>query len=349
MATTVKEPPSSPKKVNRVGLQMTDYKGKPSTLCNGCGHDAISSQLIKALYELGIEPHRVAKLSGIGCSSKTPAYFLSRSHGFNAVHGRMPSIATGTMLANRNLLAVAVSGDGDTASIGIGQFVHVVRRNLPMVYIVENNGVYGLTKGQFSATADVGSKLKSGVVNELPPIDLCAMAVELGASYVARSFAGDPKQLVPLMEGAMAHKGTAVLDIISPCVTFNNHPGSTKSYSLWKEHEELIHEVGFVPFFEQIEVEYEEGSTVEVELHDGSRILLKKLERDYDPTDRRRALQLLLNSDHNEFLTGLIYVDPKRKNFLDLLNLVDEPLAILPMEKTRPPREVLEEVMESLK
>ncbi|HLE21545.1 MAG TPA: 2-oxoacid:ferredoxin oxidoreductase subunit beta [Vicinamibacteria bacterium] len=347
---TVKESPPPQKKVNRIGLTVADYKGKPSTLCDGCGHDAISSQLTKAFFELGIQPYQVAKLSGIGCSSKTPAYFLGKSHGFNGVHGRMPSLAAGTVLANRTLRVVGVSGDGDTASIGIGQFVHLLRRNLPIVYIVENNGVYGLTKGQFSATADLGSKLKTGVVNELPPIDLCTLAVELGATYVARSFAGDPKQLVALLEGALSHKGTSVLDIISPCVTFNNHPGSTKSYTWGKEHEEMLHEVGFVPYFEQINVDYEEGSALEVALHDGSRIVLKKLERDYDPTDRTCALSLLREaSEKGQFLTGLVYVDPERENFLELLDLVEEPLALLPMERLRPPQEALDEVMESLK
>ena len=347
---TVKESPPPQRKVNRIGLTVADYKGKPSTLCDGCGHDAVSSQLTKAFFELGIQPYQVAKLSGIGCSSKTPAYFLGKSHGFNGVHGRMPSLAAGTVLANRTLRVVGVSGDGDTASIGIGQFVHLLRRNLPIVYIVENNGVYGLTKGQFSATSDLGSKLKTGVVNELPPIDLCTLAVELGATYVARSFAGDPKQLVALLEGALSHKGTSVLDIISPCVTFNNHPGSTKSYTWGKEHEEMLHEVGFVPYFEQINVDYEEGSALEVALHDGSRIVLKKLERDYDPTDRTCALSLLREaSEKGQFLTGLVYVDPERENFLELLDLVEEPLALLPMERLRPPQEALDEVMESLK
>ncbi len=297
---TVTERPGPPKKTNRIGLALLDYKGQPSTLCSGCGHDSISSQLTKAFYELGVHPHQVAKLSGIGCSSKTPAYFLGKSHGFNGVHGRMPSVATGTVLANRNLRVVGVSGDGDTASIGVGQFVHLMRRNLPMVYIVENNGVYGLTKGQFSATADLGSKLKTGVVNDLPAIDLCTMAVELGATYVARSFAGDPKQVLALLEGALSHKGTAVLDIISPCVTFNNHPGSTKSYTWGKEHEEMLHEVDFVPYFEQIQVDYEKGTAIEVELHDGSRIVLKKLDRSYDPTDARRALDLLRGAMENQ-------------------------------------------------
>ena len=350
MSTSVKEPPTPPKRVNRLGLPQTAYKGKPSTLCKGCGHDSISSQLIKALYEYGVEPHRVAKLSGIGCSSKTPAYFLSQSHGFNTVHGRMPSVATGTVLANRDLIAVGVSGDGDTASIGVGQFLHLLRRNLPVVYIVENNGVYGLTKGQFSATADLGSKLKTGVVNELPPIDLCGMAVELGATYVARSFAGDPKQVVTLLKGAFAHNGTAVLDIISPCVTFNNHAGSTKSYTWGKENEEVIHEIDFVPFFDEIEVEYDEGTTKEVRMHDGSHIVLKKLDMDYDPTDRRRANELLLQAhDAQHFLTGLLYVDTEKENFLELLGMVEEPLATLPLEKIRPPKEALDEIMESLK
>jgi len=350
MATTTSQPPAPSKKVNRLNLAQADYKGKPSTLCKGCGHDSISSQLIKAFYEYGVEPHRVAKLSGIGCSSKTPAYFLNRSHGFNAVHGRMPSVATGSVLANRDLVAVGVSGDGDTASIGIGQFVHLLRRNLPIVYIVENNGVYGLTKGQFSATADLGSKLKTGVINDLPAIDLCSLAVELGATYVARSFAGDPKQVVALLKGAFGHNGTAVIDIISPCVTFNNHAGSTKSYSWGKENEELIQEVDFIPFFEEIDVDYEEGSVMNVELHDGSHVVLKKLERDYDPTNRRRALDLLLDSDEKEeFLTGLIYLDTEKKNLIDLLNVVDEPLATLPLERTRPPQSALDEIMDALK
>lgn len=350
MATTVDVPAPKKKKTNRVGLQLIDYKGRPSTLCKGCGHDAISSQLIKAFYEYGIEPHRVAKMSGIGCSSKTPTYFLGQSHGFNAVHGRMPSVTTGAVLANRDLIAVGVSGDGDTASIGVGQFVHLLRRNLPVVYLVENNGVYGLTKGQFSATADMGSKLKSGVINDLPAIDLCGLAVQLGASYVARSFAGDPKQLVTLIKGAFAHNGTAVLDVISPCVTFNNHAGSTKSYDWGREHEELLHEVGFVPHFDPIEIDYEEGTAKEVVLHDGSTIVLKKLERDYDPTDRETALDMLLRTDRKQqFVTGLIYVDPDKPSFIDLLDMDDMPLSHLPVEKLRPPKSVLDEIMESLK
>ena len=339
---------SRPRKVNRLGLTPTDYKGKPSTLCKGCGHDAISSQLIRAFFESDVRPHQVAKLSGIGCSSKTPAYFLNHSHGFNAVHGRMPSVATGAVLANRRLVAVGVSGDGDTASIGIGQFVHLVRRNLPLIYIVENNGVYGLTKGQFSATADENAALRSGEVNRLPNIDLCGMAIELGATYVARSFAGDPKQLVALLRGALAHNGTAVLDILSPCVTFNNHAGSTKSYTWGKDNEEPIHILDFVPAMDQIEVEYEEGTDQDVQLHDGSWVRLRKLEREYDPTDRRVAQELIIEANEkNLFVTGLLYLDTSKRTFFDSLELCDEPLALLDEEQLRPPPEVLDEVVAS--
>ncbi|MDE2882971.1 MAG: 2-oxoacid:ferredoxin oxidoreductase subunit beta [Acidobacteriota bacterium] len=339
---------SRPRKVNRLGLTPSDYKGKPSTLCKGCGHDAISSQLIRAFFESDVRPHQVAKLSGIGCSSKTPAYFLNHSHGFNAVHGRMPSVATGAVLANRQLVAVGVSGDGDTASIGIGQFVHLVRRNLPLIYIVENNGVYGLTKGQFSATADENAALRSGEVNRLPNIDLCGMAIELGATYVARSFAGDPKQLVALLRGALSHNGTAVIDILSPCVTFNNHAGSTKSYTWGKDNEEPIHILDFVPAMDQIEVEYEEGTDQEVQLHDGSWVRLRKLERGYDPTDRRAAQELVLEANEkNLFLTGLLYLDTSKRTFLDSLELCDEPLALLSEDQLRPPPEVLDEVVAS--
>lgn len=348
MSTTVEAP--KPKGVNRVGLTLQDYKGKDSTLCAGCGHDAITSQIIKAFFEYGVEPHRVIKLSGIGCSSKTPAYFLNRSHGFNAVHGRMPAIGTGAMLANRSLIAIGVSGDGDTASIGMGQFVHLLRRNVPMIYIMENNGVYGLTKGQFSATADQGSKLKTGVINELPAIDCCALAIELGCGYVARSFAGDPKQLVSLLQGALAHRGTAFLDVISPRVTFNNHEGSTKSYKYAKDTEELLHEIGFVPFFEPINVDYEEGTSRVVEMHDGSRIVLKKLERDFNPMNKAESLHLIRDSNaKGEFLTGLLYIDPVKPDFLSQLNMHEQPLVSLPAEKTRPAPEALEEIMESLR
>jgi 2-oxoglutarate ferredoxin oxidoreductase subunit beta len=336
--------------VNRVGLSVKEYGGLKSTLCVGCGHDVITRQITQALYEMGVAPYKVAKLSGIGCSSKTTAYFADRGHGFNAVHGRMPAIATGAVIANPELLAIGVSGDGDTASIGAGQFVHLLRRNVPMVYVVENNGVYGLTKGQFSATADAGSTLKTGVVNELPAIDLCALAIELGCGYVARSFSGDMKQLLPLLKGAMAHRGTALLDVISPCVTFNNHETSTKSYKWAKDHEEPIQEIGFVPYFEEIIVDYDPGTTQDVTLHDGSHIRLKKLRTDYDATDKQKAMNLLLEAKQKkEFLTGLMYVEPTKQDFLSLLNLADTPLATLPPEKTRPGREALAQIMNGLK
>lgn len=342
---------SSPdRKINRIGLDASAYKGAKSTLCAGCGHNAISERIMDAFFELGVDPKRVIKLSGIGCSSKSPAYFLGSSHGFNAVHGRMPSVATGALLANRHLLALGVSGDGDTASIGIGQFVHLMRRNLPMIYIIEDNGCYGLTKGQFSATADIGSTLKNGVVNDLPPIDTCALAIELGATFVGRSFSGDKKQLLALLKAALSHRGTVMLDVLSPCVTFNDHDGSTKSYSYVKDHNEPLSDVSFVPFFEDISIEYEPGTTREIELHDGSKLLLTKLGEDYDPTDKVTALRVLHQArERGEYVTGLIYFESDRKDFLELLNLVDHPLATLPLEQVRPPREVLEEIMESLR
>src|SRR3989475_1375514 len=318
---------------NRIGLTVADYRGARSTLCPVCGHDAITGSIIQAAFEAGIEPHRVAKLSGIGCSSKTPAYFLSRSHGFNAVHGRMPSIATGVSVANRALTLLGVSGDGDTASIGLGQFLHLVRRNVPLLYIVENNGVYGLTKGQFSATADVGTKAKSGRVNELMPIDVCVLAIELGCGFVARSFSGDPKQLRPILRAALSHRGTAVVDVISPCVTFNNHEGSTKSYLNVKEHDAPLPDITCIPHFENIEIDYAPGETREVTLHDGSRIVLKKLEEDYDPSDRTRAIGMIHRGrEENRFLTGILYLNPEKASLDQELGLVDEPLASLPLE-----------------
>lgn len=342
--------PAPPKKTNRLGLEMPVYRGSKSTLCAGCGHNAISERLVEAFYELGVEPYRVAKLSGIGCSSKSPAYFLGTAHGFNAVHGRMPSVATGALVANRTLIGIGVSGDGDTASIGIGQFVHLMRRNLPMVYIIEDNGCYGLTKGQFSATADLGSALKNGVINELQPIDTCALAIQLGATFVARSFSGDKKQLLALLEGAIAHKGTAMLDVISPCVTFNDHEGSTKSYAYVKEHEEILEDVSFVPFFEDISVDYDPGAVKDVVLHDGSHLLLKKLARDYDPASKTGALRVLDESQQEgSVVTGLLYADTSRRNFIDLLNLVDEPLAGLSEARVRPSQAVLEQAMEELR
>jgi 2-oxoglutarate ferredoxin oxidoreductase subunit beta len=349
MATTA-VPPAPPKKVNRIGLDISTYKGSKSTLCAGCGHNAISERIVEAFYELGVEPHRVAKLSGIGCSSKSPAYFLGSAYGLNAVHGRMATIATGTMLANRTLLAIGVSGDGDTVSIGAGGFVHLMRRNLPVIYIIEDNGVYGLTKGQFSATADLGSKLKTGVVNDLPPVDTCALAIMLGATYVARSFSGDKRQLLALLQGAIAHHGTSMLDVISPCVTFNDHEGSTKSYSYVKDHDEPLQDVSFIPFFQDISVDYPAGTATEITLHDGSRMVLKKLGADYDPTNKSDALRILIEAhDKNEIVTGLFYVDTKRENFLEMLNVVDEPLATLPESRVRPPKKVLDEIMEELR
>lgn len=336
-------------KANRLGLAIQAYRGSKSTLCAGCGHNAISERIVDAFFEMGVEPAQVAKFSGIGCSSKSPAYFLAGSHGFNAVHGRMPSIATGALLANRRLLGIGVSGDGDTGAIGIGQFVHLMRRNVPLIYIIEDNGCYGLTKGQLSPTADLGSVLKNGVVSDLPPLDTCTLAIELGASFVARSFSGDKKQLIALLKAAIAHKGTVMLDVLSPCVTFNDHEGSTKSYAYVKEHDDVIEEVTFVPFFDDITVEYEPGTTQEVTLHDGSRIYLKKLEADYDPTDKVAALTRLHESaGRGEFATGLIYIEPDREDFLEQLKLVDEPLASLPLERVRPPRAALDEIMDAL-
>jgi 2-oxoglutarate ferredoxin oxidoreductase subunit beta len=350
MATTPAEPRSSEPKTNHIGLTVIDYKGGKTTLCAGCGHNAISERIIEAMYDMGVKPERVAKLSGIGCSSKSPAYFMNRSHSFNSVHGRMPSVATGAMLANRNLIALGVSGDGDTASIGIGQFVHLMRRNLPIIYIIEDNGVYGLTKGQFSATADLGSKLKSGVLNDLPPIDTCTLAIQLGATFVGRSFSGDKRQLSTMLKAAIAHNGTVMLDVVSPCVTFNDHEGSTKSYKYVKDHEETLQEMSFVPHFEEIDVEYDPGTTVNVTMHDGSHLRLRKLEEDYDPTDRIQAMtRLTAAHDKGEVLTGLFYVNTKAPSFLDMLNMVDEPLATLPESLTRPGRQVLEAAMEELR
>src|SRR5580700_4346854 len=349
MATTT-VPPSPSAKTNRVGLEMAQYKGNKSTLCAGCGHNAISERIIEACYEMGVEPHRVAKLSGIGCSSKSPAYFLNSAYGVNAVHGRMPSVATGALLANRHLVALGVSGDGDSASIGMGQFVHLMRRNLPLIYIIEDNGCYGLTKGQFSATADLGSKLKTGVINDLPPIDTCEMAVTLGATFVGRSFSGDKRQLHSMLKAAIAHNGTVMLDVVSPCVTFNDHEGSTKSYKYMQTHEEVLHEVSFVPAFEEINVEYDPGTTMEVTMHDGSRLRLSKLEEDYDATNRIKAISRLHEAhEKGEVLTGLFYVNPEAPSFIDLLNVTEEPLATLPESVTRPGREVLEQVMEELR
>ncbi len=344
MATSTPGP-----KVNHIGLPVMDYRGGKTTLCAGCGHNAISERIIDAMFEMGVQPERVLKMSGIGCSSKSPAYFMSRSFSFNSVHGRMPSVTTGAVLANSSMMALGVSGDGDTASIGIGQFVHLMRRNLPMIYIIEDNGVYGLTKGQFSATADIGSKLKTGVINELPPIDTCAMAIQLGATFVGRSFSGDKKQLLAMLKAAIAHKGTVMLDVISPCVTFNDHEGSTKSYKFLQENDEPINEIGFVPSFEEIEVDYDSGQVYDVQMHDGSQLRLRKLLEDYDPTDKANAVRTLMEAqEKGEILTGVFYIDTKKPTFIDQLSMVDEPLATLPESITRPSRQALDSLMANL-
>ena len=340
----------TPRRTNRINLDVSSYRGSKTTLCAGCGHNAISERIIDAFFEMGVDPRQVIKLSGIGCSSKSPAYFLGGAHGFNSVHGRMPSVATGALLANKQLIAIGVSGDGDTGAIGIGQFVHLMRRNVPLIYIIEDNGCYGLTKGQFSPTADLGSVLKNGVVNDLPPIDTCSLAIMLGASFVARSFSGDKKQLLSILKAALSHKGTCMIDVISPCVTFNDHEGSTKSYAYAKDHDETVGEISFVPFFEDIAVEYEPGTTTEVQMHDGSKLFLKKVAEHYDPTDKARALELIRETEHRgEFATGILYIEPAKHDFTTMLNLVDEPLSTLPLERVRPGREVLDSIMESLK
>jgi len=350
MATQTPTPTSGPgPKVNHIVLPVLEYRGGKSTLCAGCGHNAISERIIDAMFEMGVEPERVMKMSGIGCSSKSPAYFMSRSHSFKSVHGRMPSVSTGAHLANHQNLLLGVSGDGDSASIGIGQFVHMMRRNLPMIYIIEDNGVYGLTKGQFSATADIGSKLKTGVINDLPAIDTCALAIQLGATFVGRSFSGDKKQLLSMLKAAIAHKGTVMLDVISPCVTFNDHEGSTKSYKFMQENDEPINEVGFVASFDDIDVDYDSGQVYEVEMHDGSSLRLRKLHEDYDPTDKANAVRTLMEAEEkHEVLTGVLYINTEKPTFTDLLNIVDEPLGTLPESLTRPPKSALEALMTNL-
>ena len=339
----------TPKRVNRLGLEVLPYRGSKTTLCAGCGHNAITERLVETFWELGIAPWTVMKLSGIGCSSKTPAYFLSQSHGFNAVHGRAATVATGAVLANHTLKCLVVTGDGDTASIGIGHFIHMVRRNVPLIYIIENNGVYGLTKGQFSATADAGSKAKSGSLNQWRPIDCCLASIELGATLVARSFSGDKRQLSAILKACVAHHGLAVVDVISPCTTFNDHEGSTKSYGYMKDHEEPLHHVDFVPARDEIAVDYAEGSAREVMLHDGSRLVLRKLGRDHDPTDRLRAIRLLTESgESREVLTGILYAAPAVNVMTEIMNLSDTPLSRLPDERVRPSREALRAAMEEL-
>lgn len=335
--------PALPK--NDLGYTVDYYEGSLSTLCAGCGHDSISAAIAQACFELNIEPHKVAKLSGIGCSSKTPAYFLNNSHGFNSVHGRMPSVATGANLANRDLIYLGVSGDGDTASIGMGQFVHVIRRNLNMVYIVMNNGCYGLTKGQDSATADIGSKNKVGHVNLYETIDLASLAIELGATFVAQSFSGDKTQLVPLIKAAMSHPGFAFLNVISPCVTFNNNAGSTKSYDYVREHLEATAAVDFIPKMNEIKASYEEGSTENLTLHDGSVLQLRKLAKDWNPKDRFSAINAVQSAKaRHEILTGLLYLNSNCRDFHELLQTSDKPLNSLTKSEVCPGSQALSKI-----
>lgn len=336
--------------INKLGFTKKDYEGAISTLCAGCGHDSISAAIIQACFEMSLPPHKVAKLSGIGCSSKTPTYFLGNSHGFNSVHGRMPSVTTGANMANRELTYIGVSGDGDTASIGMGQFVHVTRRNLNMMYIVENNGCYGLTKGQDSATADIGSTSKAGSVNPYAPIDLVSVALQLGATFVARSFSGDKEQLVPLIKAALSHPGFAFIDVISPCVTFNNTLGSTKAYSYVREHMEATSTIDFVPLREEITTHYEPGTMQEVTMHDGSVIYLQKLNDEWDPTNRQSALNAIADAvSKNEILTGLLFIDTESRELHDILGTSNKPLNSLTEKELCPGSTVLENINDSLR
>ncbi len=337
-------------KKNKVGYTRRDYEGKVSTLCAGCGHDSISAAIIEACWELDVQPHRLAKLSGIGCSSKTPDYFLGNSHGFNTVHGRMPSVLTGANLANRDLVYLGVSGDGDSASIGLGQFAHVMRRGVNMLYILENNGVYGLTKGQFSATADAGSKAKKGSINTDAAIDTVSLALLMGATFVARSFSGDKKQLVPLIKAGLAHSGAAFIDVISPCVAFNNHDGSTKSYDFVREHNEVVNRLDFWPSREAIKVDYDEGSVIEVPQHDGSIIMLRKAHDDYDPTDRIGAMnQIQSHAAKGEVLTGLLYLNPESEDLHAHLNTYETAFNKLGEKELCPGSGMLEKINASLR
>ncbi len=340
--------PTLPK--NTLGFTRRDYEGKVSTLCAGCGHDSISAALIQAFFELDIQPHRVAKLSGIGCSSKTPDYFLGNSHGFNTVHGRMPSVLTGANLANRDLIYLGVSGDGDSASIGLGQFAHVMRRGVNMTYILENNGVYGLTKGQFSATADKGSKAKRGAVNADSPVDTVSLALLMGATFVARSFSGDKKQLVPLVKAAIAHPGAAFIDVISPCVAFNNHPGSTKSYDYVREHNEAVNRLDFWPSRDAISVDYSDGGTIEVPGADGSILKLRKLHADYDPSDKINAQSMVASAAHKgEVLTGLLYLASDAEDLHAHLNTFAAPFNALEAKDLCPGSAMLDKINGSLR
>jgi 2-oxoglutarate ferredoxin oxidoreductase subunit beta len=333
---------------NLIGLTRDVYKGAATTLCAGCGHNSITNNLIKALYEYGVDPYKLAKMSGIGCSSKTPAYFVERAHGFNGVHGRMPSLATGAKLANRELMVLGISGDGDTASIGLGQYCHMIRRNVDCTYIIEDNGCYGLTKGQFSATADLGSVLKKGQVNEFETIDVCGLAVELGATFVARSFSGDGKQLIPLLQAAFSHRGIAVLDVISPCVTFNDHEGSTKSYKYVQEHHAVLHTADFIMGSQEVTVDYEPGTVKEVVFDNGNRVLLRKLEREYDPTSRIEALRTMHEArERGELVTGLLYVDTTTHDLCQRERLPKKPLAQMNEDELRLTRQQWSDLMES--
>ena len=336
--------------INELGYTKADYEGSISTLCAGCGHDSISGSIVRACHELSIEPHKIAKLSGIGCSSKAPTYFLGNSHGFNSVHGRMPSVVTGAALANRDLLYLGVSGDGDTASIGMGQFAHVARRNLNMVYIVMNNGCYGLTKGQDSATADEGSASKKGEPSPFGAIDLCATALQLGATFVARSFSGDKEQLVPLIKAAISHRGFALIDVVSPCVTFNNNPQSTKSYEFVREHSEATGTIDFVPMRTEITTEYKSGYSHEVTMHDGSSIHLYKVDEDLNPFDRRSAINTI--EDHRAngtIMTGLIYMDEDSRDLHDVMGTSQRPLNELTEAELCPGNKMLQNINASLR
>jgi 2-oxoglutarate ferredoxin oxidoreductase subunit beta len=337
-------------KPNGLGFTRRDYEGKVSTLCAGCGHDSISAAIIQACYDLDLEPHRLAKMSGIGCSSKTPDYFVGASHGFNSVHGRMPSVLTGAYLANRDLIYLGVSGDGDSASIGLGQFCHSIRRGVNMTYVVENNGVYGLTKGQFSATSDKGSKSKKGVVNTDEAIDLVGMALQLGATFVARSFSGDKTQLVPLIQAALTHRGAAFIDVISPCVQFNNHAGSTKSFDYVREHNAAVNRLDVIMGRQEITVDYEPGAVELVTQHDGSVLKLSKLPHDYDPTDRLAAMmRVQTHQSRGEILTGLIYVDPEAEELHRNLGTVRTPLNALEDAQLIPGAAALERLNATLR
>lgn len=336
-------------KTNELGLLAADYNGKPSTLCPGCGHNSISNQIQQAAFEFSLDQHHVIKMSGIGCSSKTPAYFMGRSHAFNSIHGRMPSVTTGAVMVNHALKAIGVSGDGDTGNIGFGQFKHLVRRNVPMVYIIENNGVYGLTKGQFSATADFGQKTKYAGKNDYPALDICAEALVADCSFVARSFSGDAKQIRSLLRMAFSHRGTAVIDIISPCVTFNDANDSTKSYFWGKEHREILNEIGFIQTQDDIAVDYEEGKFQDVQLHDGSWVRLKKLDEGHDPTDRASAMRALEQARRDQIIiTGLIYIDQERSTVVENAHLVDTPLVNLADEQIRPAKAQLDHALSEL-